>query len=93
MVLFFYFFGLLVIIIKKLNFNVRCEHERKNSADACITEIVGEKNAEHFFVATQDVDLRKKLQEVSVCIPISLNGCDSSKSLTEDIIISKSTQS
>ncbi|KAH7577114.1 hypothetical protein ACOSP7_002111 [Xanthoceras sorbifolium] len=42
----------------------RCEHERKKSADACIKEVIGEKNMEHFFVATQDVDLRKKLQEV-----------------------------
>lgn len=36
------------------------------SADACIIDIIGEKNSEHFFVASQDVDLRKKLQEVSV---------------------------
>ncbi|TXG53841.1 hypothetical protein EZV62_019097 [Acer yangbiense] len=42
----------------------RCEHERKKSADACIMDVIGEKNPEHFFVATQDVDLRKKLQEV-----------------------------
>uniref|UniRef100_M1TD96 Maternal effect embryo arrest 21 n=1 Tax=Dimocarpus longan TaxID=128017 RepID=M1TD96_9ROSI len=42
----------------------RCEHEKKKSADACIMDVIGEKNPEHFFVATQDVDLRKKLQEV-----------------------------
>ncbi|KAK1591523.1 hypothetical protein Q3G72_009060 [Acer saccharum] len=42
----------------------RCEHERKKNADACIMDVLGEKNLEHFFVATQDVDLRKKLQEV-----------------------------
>ncbi|KAK2645140.1 hypothetical protein Ddye_020335 [Dipteronia dyeriana] len=42
----------------------RCEHERKKSADTCIMDVLGEKNPEHFFVATQDVDLRKKLQEV-----------------------------
>lgn len=42
----------------------RCEHEKLKSADACLMEVVGEKNPEHFFVATQDVDLRKKLQEV-----------------------------
>lgn len=42
----------------------RCEHEKLKSADACLMEVIGEKNPEHFFVASQDVDLRKKLQEV-----------------------------
>lgn len=42
----------------------RCEHEKCKSADACIMEVVGGKNSEHFFVASQDTDLRKKLQEV-----------------------------
>ncbi|KAK3022023.1 hypothetical protein RJ639_047413 [Escallonia herrerae] len=31
---------------------------------ACITEVLGENNPEHFFVATQDADLRKKFQEI-----------------------------
>jgi len=35
-------------------------------ADACIKEAVGENNSEHFFVASQDTDLRKKLQEVCI---------------------------
>ncbi|QCD94202.1 U3 small nucleolar RNA-associated protein 23 [Vigna unguiculata] len=42
----------------------RCEHDKCVGADACIKEAVGEKNSEHFFVASQDTDLRKKLQEV-----------------------------
>lgn len=42
----------------------RCEHENLKSADACLVEVIGEKNPEHFFVCTQDVDLRKKLQEL-----------------------------
>ncbi|WVZ19877.1 hypothetical protein V8G54_007199 [Vigna mungo] len=42
----------------------RCEHDRCVSADVCIKEVVGENNSEHFFVASQDTDLRKKLQEV-----------------------------
>ncbi|KAJ1386395.1 rRNA-processing protein Fcf1/Utp23 [Sesbania bispinosa] len=42
----------------------RCEHDKCVSAEACIMEVVGEKNSEHFFVASQDTDLRKKLQEV-----------------------------
>lgn len=35
------------------------------AADACIAEVIGETNPEHFFVATQDGDLRKKFQEVN----------------------------
>ncbi|XP_039008257.1 rRNA-processing protein UTP23 homolog [Hibiscus syriacus] len=42
----------------------RCDHEKKVSADACIEDVIGENNLEHFFVATQDADLRKKLQKV-----------------------------
>ncbi|KAK7320514.1 hypothetical protein VNO77_30060 [Canavalia gladiata] len=42
----------------------RCEHDKCMRADACIAEVVGENNSEHFFVASQDGDLRKKLQEV-----------------------------
>ncbi|RVW45049.1 rRNA-processing protein UTP23-like [Vitis vinifera] len=44
----------------------RCDHERRKSAEACFVEIIGENNPEHFFVATQDTDLRKKFQEVGV---------------------------
>ncbi|KAK7274244.1 hypothetical protein RIF29_15326 [Crotalaria pallida] len=42
----------------------RCEHEKCAKADACIMEVVGQNNSEHFFVASQDTDLRKKLHEV-----------------------------
>ncbi|XP_020112656.1 rRNA-processing protein UTP23 homolog isoform X1 [Ananas comosus] len=42
----------------------RCEHEKRVSATACIESVIGEENSEHFFVATQDTDLRKKLREV-----------------------------
>lgn len=34
------------------------------AAPKCIEDVVGEGNAEHFFVATQDADLRKKFREV-----------------------------
>ncbi|KAE9450932.1 hypothetical protein C3L33_17166, partial [Rhododendron williamsianum] len=44
----------------------RCDHEKRKSAVACMMEVVGEKNPEHFFLATQDADLREKLQEVCV---------------------------
>ncbi|KAK9271748.1 hypothetical protein L1049_002111 [Liquidambar formosana] len=42
----------------------RCDHERRKSAVDCIMEIVGENNPDHFFVATQDNDLRKKFQKI-----------------------------
>lgn len=42
----------------------RCGHEKRKSAVACIEEVIGENNPEHFFVATQDVDLRRKFQEI-----------------------------
>ena len=42
----------------------RCEHEKVASAVNCILSLIGDKNPEHFFVATQDADLREKLREV-----------------------------
>lgn len=38
----------------------------------CITEVIGENNSEHFFVATQDADLRRKFQEVCAFIFLSI---------------------
>ncbi|XP_011088373.1 rRNA-processing protein UTP23 homolog isoform X2 [Sesamum indicum] len=42
----------------------RCDHEKRKSAVACIMDVIGENNPEHFFVATQDAELRKKFQEI-----------------------------
>ncbi|XP_004490614.1 uncharacterized protein [Cicer arietinum] len=42
----------------------RCEHDKCVRADICVTEVVGENNSEHFFVASQDTGLRKKLEEI-----------------------------
>ncbi|MCD9644685.1 hypothetical protein HAX54_033097 [Datura stramonium] len=42
----------------------RCDHEERKSAVDCITEVIGENNSEHFFVATQDADLRRSLQKI-----------------------------
>ncbi|WCJ42342.1 PIN domain-like family protein [Euphorbia peplus] len=42
----------------------RCDHEKIKSAEACIRDVIGESNSEHFFVATQDFELRKKFWEV-----------------------------
>ncbi|KAK4363788.1 hypothetical protein RND71_019029 [Anisodus tanguticus] len=42
----------------------RCDHENRKSAVDCITEVIGENNSEHFFVATQDADLRRSLQKI-----------------------------
>ncbi|GAA0157140.1 hypothetical protein LIER_14469 [Lithospermum erythrorhizon] len=42
----------------------RCDHEQRKSAVNCLTEVIGEKNDEHFYVATQDAELRRKFHEV-----------------------------
>ncbi|KAJ6395488.1 hypothetical protein OIU77_020689 [Salix suchowensis] len=42
----------------------RCDHEQIKNAEGCIVEIIGENNPDHFFVGTQDTDMRKKFQEV-----------------------------
>uniref|UniRef100_A0A0D9VFU2 UTP23 sensor motif region domain-containing protein n=1 Tax=Leersia perrieri TaxID=77586 RepID=A0A0D9VFU2_9ORYZ len=42
----------------------KCEHDKVVSAVDCILSLIGERNPEHFFVATQDSDLRAKLREV-----------------------------
>ncbi|KAJ0963962.1 hypothetical protein J5N97_029084 [Dioscorea zingiberensis] len=42
----------------------RCDHEKRVSATACIESIIGDSNPEHFFVATQDGDLRRKFQKI-----------------------------
>ncbi|GAB2284064.1 hypothetical protein Dimus_018541 [Dionaea muscipula] len=41
-----------------------CEHEKRKNAVACIMEIIREDNPDHFFVGTQDIDLRRKLKEI-----------------------------
>ncbi|KAF7071479.1 hypothetical protein CFC21_076776 [Triticum aestivum] len=46
-----------------------CEHDKVVSAVDCILSLVGDKNPEHYFVATQDSDLRAKLREVP-CVPV-----------------------
>ncbi|KAM7252290.1 hypothetical protein ACFE04_024173 [Oxalis oulophora] len=42
----------------------RCEHDQNTSADDCIKDIVDNNNPERFYVATQDADLRTKLQQI-----------------------------
>ncbi|KAK9146270.1 hypothetical protein Sjap_006173 [Stephania japonica] len=41
----------------------RCDHEKRKSAVNCILDVLGDNNCEHFFVASQDVELRKSLRE------------------------------
>ncbi|CAL9194906.1 unnamed protein product [Musa hybrid cultivar] len=45
-------------------FTARCDHEKRVGATACVESVIGETNSEHFFVATQDADMRKKFREV-----------------------------
>ncbi|RZC62500.1 hypothetical protein C5167_024255 [Papaver somniferum] len=42
----------------------RCDHEKRKGAAACIADVIGEKNSEHFFLATQDNELRIRFREV-----------------------------
>lgn len=59
----------------KLDFYFSCNHEIMKRADACILDLISEKNPEHFFVATQEYDLRKKSQEVVCMFYYLLIGC------------------
>ncbi|KFK36356.1 hypothetical protein AALP_AA4G112600 [Arabis alpina] len=43
-----------------------CEHEEAKAADECLSEVIGSKNSEHFFLGTQDADFRKKLQQEAI---------------------------
>uniref|UniRef100_A0A6N2LRV4 Uncharacterized protein n=1 Tax=Salix viminalis TaxID=40686 RepID=A0A6N2LRV4_SALVM len=43
-------------------FTTRCDHEQMKNAEGCIVEIIGENNLDHFFVGTQDTDMRKKFR-------------------------------
>lgn len=42
----------------------RCEHDPFLPAAECVATLVGSHNEEHYFVATQDVDMRKRLRKV-----------------------------
>ncbi|MCL7021781.1 hypothetical protein MKW94_010515 [Papaver nudicaule] len=42
----------------------RCDHEKRKGAAGCIDDVIGEKNSEHFFLATQDNELRKRFREI-----------------------------
>ncbi|XP_050382357.1 uncharacterized protein LOC126799238 [Argentina anserina] len=42
----------------------RCDHEDTMSADDCIMDVIGKNNSEHFFVATQQADLRKRILKI-----------------------------
>uniref|UniRef100_A0A6N2LRU4 Uncharacterized protein n=1 Tax=Salix viminalis TaxID=40686 RepID=A0A6N2LRU4_SALVM len=45
-------------------FTTRCDHEQMKNAEGCIVEIIGENNLDHFFVGTQDTDMRKKFRRL-----------------------------
>eukprot|EP00897_Mesotaenium_endlicherianum_P009907 jgi/Mesen1/8945/ME000553S08414 len=42
----------------------QCEHETPGAAATCLRTVVGPGNHEHFFIASQDVELRKHLRKV-----------------------------
>ncbi|CAN6439828.1 unnamed protein product [Victoria cruziana] len=43
---------------------IKCEHPNRGSASNCIEAIIKDNNSGHFFVASQDADLRKKFREI-----------------------------
>ncbi|KAL2636138.1 hypothetical protein R1flu_007617 [Riccia fluitans] len=51
------------IAARRLNI-AKCNHEPAVSAVECLEALIGKNNTEHFFVATQDADLRKKTRKV-----------------------------
>ncbi|BBN04553.1 U3 small nucleolar RNA-associated protein 23 [Marchantia polymorpha subsp. ruderalis] len=42
----------------------KCNHEPPVSAAECVEAMIGKNNPEHFFVATQDFELRKRIRKV-----------------------------
>ncbi|MCL7040020.1 hypothetical protein MKW94_024070 [Papaver nudicaule] len=42
----------------------RCDHEKRKGVAGCIQDVIGENNFEHFFLATQDYELRKRFREI-----------------------------
>lgn len=56
-----------IILYNKLGAMVgsRCQHEPFLPAGECVAAMVGSHNFEHYFVATQDIDLRKQLRKVA----------------------------
>ncbi|KAI5068307.1 hypothetical protein GOP47_0016652 [Adiantum capillus-veneris] len=52
----------------------KCDHEPLKSASDCLESLIADGNLEHFFVATQDAELRIKLRQVpSVAIILAQN--------------------
>lgn len=50
--------------VAQLLATAECEHDKVVSAVNCFISLIGDKNPEHYFVATQDADLREKLREI-----------------------------
>eukprot|EP00249_Psilotum_nudum_P032054 c47180_g1_i1 orf=255-1100(+) len=56
-------FSATVLAARRLN-AAWCNHDPLKSASDCLRAIVGDGNSDHFFVATQDADLRKRLRQI-----------------------------
>ncbi|MCL7028542.1 hypothetical protein MKW94_015324, partial [Papaver nudicaule] len=48
----------------RLNFMFICDHEKRKGDAGCIQDVSGENNSEHFFLETQDYELRKRFREI-----------------------------
>ena len=67
-------------ILKKFKRH-RCGHENAAlDAASCLASMVGEGNAEHYIIATQDTELRKQLRStaglfICLCVYVCLHVC------------------
>ncbi|EDV25842.1 uncharacterized protein TRIADDRAFT_24331 [Trichoplax adhaerens] len=57
------------VLIAKRFYQKQCHHKSSLPAAECILDLIGEKNQNHYFVATQDKDLRAALRKIG-CVPI-----------------------
>mmetsp|Transcript_8342 Transcript_8342/g.23913 ORF Transcript_8342/g.23913 Transcript_8342/m.23913 type:complete len:246 (+) Transcript_8342:87-824(+) len=63
-----------VRLARKTCKGAECPHEGKDCGPAeCIMDLIGEENHEHFFVATQDVQLRRQIGEIRAAPRIFLH--------------------
>lgn len=62
-----------VLAARKVD-SAKCNHEPLKSASECLEDLIEGGNPEHFWVATQDAELRKKLRQVpAVAIILAQN--------------------
>uniref|UniRef100_A0A061R8Q4 U3 small nucleolar RNA-associated protein 23 n=1 Tax=Tetraselmis sp. GSL018 TaxID=582737 RepID=A0A061R8Q4_9CHLO len=82
-------------LAKSVCIGASCEHSGDEwGAAECITDLIGETNAERFFVATQDAELRKRLSKIPgvPCIFVHANGLTLEEASAEQESIAKKVE-